>query len=150
MTSSHPQFDWKRLYRLDCQISSFRKKRNWTPKKLSAISGLPYNSVWRMERGDVPKLADAYKVACAFDTTVYELWSVPVSNQVVRHAGTKALTLRELREERGWSQVEFSQMCGIDEFWISLFERGKMPTLEMAFRLAHVFGVSVYQLWTPS
>ena len=149
MTSSRPRFDWQTLYRLDCQVGSFRKARNWTLHELEAISGVPYNSIWRMERGDIPKLTQAYKLACAFDTTVYTLWNIPLSKRAGRHAENKALTLRGIREEQGWSLGVFSQMSGIPESRLSAIERGKMPTLEMAFRLAHAFGVSVYQLWKP-
>ncbi|HCD5026487.1 TPA: helix-turn-helix transcriptional regulator, partial [Enterobacter hormaechei] len=40
--------------------------------------------------------------------------------------------VRELRKERGWSQEEFADRCGLDRTYVSGIERGvRNPTLEV-------------------
>ncbi|MGW1444129.1 helix-turn-helix domain-containing protein [Serratia rhizosphaerae] len=40
--------------------------------------------------------------------------------------------IRELRKERGWSQEEFADRCGLDRTYVSGIERGvRNPTLEV-------------------
>ncbi|MBS6928428.1 MAG: helix-turn-helix transcriptional regulator [Finegoldia magna] len=40
--------------------------------------------------------------------------------------------VRELRKERGWSQEEFADRCGLDRTYVSGIERGvRNPTLEI-------------------
>ncbi|HID9469251.1 TPA: helix-turn-helix domain-containing protein [Serratia liquefaciens] len=40
--------------------------------------------------------------------------------------------VRELRKERGWSQEEFADKCGLDRTYVSGIERGvRNPTLEV-------------------
>lgn len=55
--------------------------------------------------------------------------------------------LRQLREQRGWTQVEMADALGIDRSYISDMERGKknvcLPTLEV---FAQGFGISISKL----
>jgi transcriptional regulator with XRE-family HTH domain len=57
------------------------------------------------------------------------------------------LRLRQLRQQRGWTQVVMSEKVGIDRSYISDMERGKknvcLPTLEV---LALAFEVTISQL----
>jgi transcriptional regulator with XRE-family HTH domain len=130
------------------KIRNVRKQKTWTLKKLSEVSGVPYNSIWRMERGDVPGLIFAYRVADALRTTVYELWGIPPSGHAMGKAKTKQFSVRELRKNRGWSLDALSELSGVSKSTIFSIEQGHTPTLETAVRIAAVLGVSVYQLWT--
>lgn len=58
----------------------------------------------------------------------------PISNQI-----------RRLRFERGeMTQEALAQGCGVTRQTIIALEAGKYaPSLELAFRIAHVFGVGV-------
>ncbi|HGM5483854.1 helix-turn-helix domain-containing protein [Serratia marcescens] len=50
--------------------------------------------------------------------------------------------VRELRKERGWSQEEFADKCGLDRTYVSGIERGvRNPTLEVINVLA--IGLSI-------
>jgi transcriptional regulator with XRE-family HTH domain len=57
------------------------------------------------------------------------------------------MRLRQLRKNRGWTQVRMAEEFGIDRSYISDMERGKknvcLPTMEV---LAQGFGVSLAQL----
>lgn len=141
--------DQPQVFRLVSQVRGFRKQRKWTLKKLSKMSGVPYASIWRMEKGDVPKLINAYKVARALQATVYKLWNVPLSGQTLRHANTEELTVHELRKKQGWSLDTFSQLSGVSRTTLYEIEDGRIPTLAVAFRIAALLRVSVYQLWKP-
>ncbi|ENU0873770.1 MULTISPECIES: helix-turn-helix domain-containing protein [Serratia] len=45
--------------------------------------------------------------------------------------------VRELRKERGWSQEEFADRCGLDRTYVSGIERGvRNPTLEVIGAIA--------------
>ena len=52
--------------------------------------------------------------------------------------------IRELRENRRWSQEFLARRSGIDRRLISKLETGaiKSARLEVAIKLAHAFGVS--------
>lgn len=52
--------------------------------------------------------------------------------------------LKELRQQRQWSQSELARQLGVTRQAINGFESGKFdPSLEMAFKLARLFNVSV-------
>ncbi len=65
-------------------------------------------------------------------------------------------TLIDLREERGWSQSELARKM-VDAGWpkytqmtVSRTEKGERPIrLDEADALASVFGIDLYNLWTP-
>lgn len=138
-----------KLYRLENQVRSFRKQRKWTLKKLSELSGVPHPSIWRMEKGDVPKLINAYKVAHALQVTVYKIWNISLGEQSLQRGNPEALTVHELRNKQGWSLDTFSQLTGVSRTTLYEVEDGRIPNLEVAFRIAAAFRVSVYQLWKP-
>jgi transcriptional regulator with XRE-family HTH domain len=55
-----------------------------------------------------------------------------------------ATRLRELREEKGLSREDLSQLCGLGRGTVRDYEQGRRePTLGSAFRLADALGVSV-------
>lgn len=56
--------------------------------------------------------------------------------------------VRELRKERGWSQEEFADKCGLDRTYVSGIERGvRNPTLVVIGILATGFDIQVYDLF---
>jgi transcriptional regulator with XRE-family HTH domain len=53
-------------------------------------------------------------------------------------------TIRELREERGWSQFELAVRAGVTPGTVGNWERGKTePKATQLRRLAEVFGVTM-------
>jgi len=68
-----------------------------------------------------------------------------VSNQNITVRFGKRL--RQLREKRGWTQVEMADALGIDRSYISDMERGKknvcLPTMEV---FVQGFGISISKL----
>ncbi len=56
-------------------------------------------------------------------------------------------TIRQLREERDWAQLDVAIRLGVTESTISLWERGlRVPTLANQNRLARLFGVNVMDI----
>jgi putative transcriptional regulator len=56
--------------------------------------------------------------------------------------------LRVLRAERQWSQGELSQKLGVSRQAVNAIETEKHdPSLELAFRLSRLFGVSIEQIF---
>jgi len=56
--------------------------------------------------------------------------------------------LRELRTQRNWSQAELGSRVGVSRQAIIAIETGRFdPSLPLAFKLAHVFGVSIEVLF---
>lgn len=54
------------------------------------------------------------------------------------------LRIRQLREERGWSQKELGQRIGVSKQPVFSYEANvQMPPLERAKRIAEIFGVSL-------
>ncbi len=61
------------------------------------------------------------------------------------HRPTK--TIRQLREERGWSQLDVAQRLGVHESMVSRWDRGeRVPRARTQQRLAVLFGLSVDQI----
>jgi transcriptional regulator with XRE-family HTH domain len=59
----------------------------------------------------------------------------------------KVKRLRELREQRRWSQMELSRQSGVSQSFINYLEAGlKQPTLTTMNKLASAFGVSIAEL----
>lgn len=55
--------------------------------------------------------------------------------------------LRQLREERGWSQEEFADRAGLHRTYVSAVERGvRNPTLSVLERLAKALGIQLSEL----
>jgi putative transcriptional regulator len=56
----------------------------------------------------------------------------------------KRKTIRELREERGWTQLALANMLGVTPVTVYNWERGQhMPTAPQLRALSRVFGVSM-------
>jgi putative transcriptional regulator len=56
--------------------------------------------------------------------------------------------LRELRDERGWSQGALAERADVSRQTINAIETGKYdPSLPLAFRLAGVFGLRIEEIF---
>ena len=52
--------------------------------------------------------------------------------------------VRELRKERGWSQEEFADRCGLDRTYVSGIERGvRNPTLQIIGMISSGLNVEI-------
>ncbi|ATX62793.1 MULTISPECIES: helix-turn-helix domain-containing protein [Yersinia] len=59
--------------------------------------------------------------------------------------------VRELRKERGWSQEEFADRCGLDRTYVSGIERGvRNPTLEIIGMISSGLNVEICILFHSS
>ena len=134
---------------LRSNIYELRKGRKWTLKHLSALSGVPYNTIWRMERGSGTAVTNAYKVAAAFRLTVYELWSIPPSWTIPVPNEADVSSVTELRLKRGWRLRDLAELTRIPATTLFAIEKGQIPKLENAVKIAAALGVSVYQIWRP-
>ncbi|WP_082860072.1 helix-turn-helix transcriptional regulator [Alloactinosynnema sp. L-07] len=72
--------------------------------------------------------------------------------EVTRLAFELGKTVRELREGRGWTQVQLADAASMTQPAIARFEAGgTMPTLPVLERLAHALGAElVVRLALPS
>ena len=60
-------------------------------------------------------------------------------------------TIRVLRAERRLSQAELAELVGVSRNSINSVENGKFdPSLPLAFRIAHVFGRTVEDIFDQS
>ncbi|TWJ09829.1 helix-turn-helix transcriptional regulator [Altererythrobacter ishigakiensis] len=60
-------------------------------------------------------------------------------------------TIRVLRAERRLSQAELAELVGVSRNSINAVENGKFdPSLPLAFRIAHVFGRTVEDIFDQS
>lgn len=56
--------------------------------------------------------------------------------------------VRQLRNDAGLSQVEFSERCGFYQTYLSRVENGKAnPTLNAMEVIANALGLTIYELW---
>lgn len=56
--------------------------------------------------------------------------------------------IRLLRAERNWSQGELADMVGVSRNSVNSVENGKFdPSLPLAFRIAHAFGLTVEEVF---
>ncbi|MDN4613304.1 helix-turn-helix transcriptional regulator [Leifsonia sp. F6_8S_P_1B] len=59
-------------------------------------------------------------------------------------------TLRELREERSWSQGALAEQLGVSRQTVNALETGRYdPSLPLAFRIARLFGRSIEEVFEP-
>lgn len=59
--------------------------------------------------------------------------------------------IRMLRAEKRWSQADLAEMVGVSRNSINSVENGKFdPSLPLAFRIAHVFGRTVEEVFDQS
>ena len=134
---------------LRSKIYKLRKEKKWSLKHLSALSGVPYNTIWRMERGSGTSVMNAYKVAAAFQLTVYELWFIPPSGTIPAPNEADVSSVTELRLKRGWGLRDLAELSRIPPSTLFAIEKGQIPKLENALRIAAALEVSVYQIWKP-
>jgi putative transcriptional regulator len=58
--------------------------------------------------------------------------------------------LRELRDERGWSQGQLAEQLDVSRQTVNALETGKYdPSLPLAFRIARLFGESIESIFLP-
>ena len=58
--------------------------------------------------------------------------------------------VRHLRNERGWSQEAFADLCGLHRTYVGSIERGEQNiSLENIEKLAATLGVSLAELFSP-
>jgi transcriptional regulator with XRE-family HTH domain len=135
------------------RIRQLRREHQWTLRRLSQLSGVPLNTICRMESGGGATLRNALRIADAFQLSVYEVWETsspsdtkPKNNR--RSANAPALTVHELREERGWRLYDVSSVSGVSITTVASVEKGHLPTLSNALRIAAALGVSVHEIWS--
>lgn len=131
------------------RIHDFRKQNRWTLKKLATVSGIPYNTLWRMERGRGTKLDSAYKVATAFHVSVYELYSTLSTGTSSVAKGAHLHSVRELRLKLNWGLRDLAEASGVSSTTLCYVEKGYIPKVDKALKIAAALGVSVYQIWKP-
>ena len=57
-------------------------------------------------------------------------------------------TLRELRDERGWSQARLAEELGVSRQTVNAIETGRFdPSLPLDLRIAQLFGRPVEQIF---
>lgn len=138
-----------RKCRLNNGIRELRKKNRWTLKKLAQMCGVPYNTVWRMERGLGGRLDKAYKVAAAFQVTIYELYPLLPNKMILVAMRTDVHSVRELRLNHNWSLRELARASGVSSTTLCHIENGFIPKVDKAIKIADALGVSVYEIWKP-
>jgi len=58
--------------------------------------------------------------------------------------------IKELRKANKWSQEDLAQRLGVSRQTVNAIERERYdPSLELAFKMADVFGQSIETLFTP-
>ncbi len=60
------------------------------------------------------------------------------------------MIIRKLRRERGWSQEQLSEVCGLSVRTIQRIENGQTPSMETLQALAAAFDTDVSRLTAPS
>ena len=59
--------------------------------------------------------------------------------------------LKILRAERGWTQADLAEAMDVTRQTVHAIEKGKYdPSLPLAFKIAHVFGMPMEQIFFPS
>ena len=58
--------------------------------------------------------------------------------------------LRQLREQRGWSQAALAERLDVSRQTVNALETGKYdPSLPLAFRIARLFGRRIEDVFLP-
>lgn len=56
--------------------------------------------------------------------------------------------LRKIREGRGYTQLEFAELCGISRAYYGRLERGEFsPTVDMCYRITDALGIHISALF---
>jgi transcriptional regulator with XRE-family HTH domain len=134
---------------LKCKIYDLRKQNKWSLKDVAQLSGIPLNTVWRMERGYGATLRNAFKIASVFGATIYDLWSIPPSGSGLEPNEQTRLSVSELRQQRHWRLSDLAKLAGISKSTLFHIENGHTPTLGNAVKVAAALNVSVYHIWKP-
>ena len=59
--------------------------------------------------------------------------------------------LKILRAERAWTQADLAEAMDVTRQTVHSIEKGKYdPSLPLAFKIAHVFGMPIEQIFFPS
>lgn len=97
------------------------------------------------------RLHNAYKIANAFQLTIYDLWDIPQvgnpANAEKHGAGLK--TVRELRLGRRWRLQDLADVSGVSKAALVNIEKGHIPTLKSGLKVAVALGVSIHEIWRP-
>ncbi len=58
--------------------------------------------------------------------------------------------LHVLRAERDWSQADLAERLGVSRQTVNALETGKYdPSLPLAFKIAHLFGMKIEEIFNP-
>lgn len=58
--------------------------------------------------------------------------------------------MRELREDRGWTQSELAEQLDVSRQTVHSIEKGKYsPSLPLAFKISQVFGRPIEDVFSP-
>ncbi|MEX2571245.1 MAG: helix-turn-helix transcriptional regulator [Gemmatimonadota bacterium] len=58
--------------------------------------------------------------------------------------------LKDLRTEKKWTQAELAQQLEVSRQTVNALERGRYyPSLPLAFRIAHIFGTRIEEVFEP-
>jgi putative transcriptional regulator len=58
--------------------------------------------------------------------------------------------LKVLRAERDWTQADLAARLGVSRQTVNVIEKGHYsPSLELAFRMARLFGLTVEEIFQP-
>ncbi len=58
--------------------------------------------------------------------------------------------LRELRAVQRWSQADLADVLGVSRQTVNAIETGRFdPSLPLAFKIAHVFDLSIETVFSP-
>ena len=58
--------------------------------------------------------------------------------------------LRVLRAERNWTQADLAERLAVSRQTVNAIETGKYePSLSLAFRIAHLFGMRIEEVFDP-
>ena len=103
---------------------------------------------WRTHRRlglkSAPAVADRVSIRMRAETWLWlPLSPHPPVYIANHHRGDAMKTIRQLRQERGWSQLALALDAGVTQSIISRWERGELvPQPRNLHRLAQLFGVS--------
>ena len=141
-----PYESTERNYPVKCKIYDCRKAYKWTLKEL-ALVGVPFSTLWRLERNQGTTLSNAYKVASAFQLTIYELWNIPQSGAATGLDRKNLYWSGELRLQRSWRLHDLAELSGVSKTTLWQIEKGHVPSLKNAVKIADALELSVYQIW---
>ena len=58
--------------------------------------------------------------------------------------------LKVLRAERDWTQADLAARLAVSRQTVNAIEKGKYdPSLPLAFRIAHLFGMAIEEIFEP-